>query len=465
MPCFLRPTTRAARASARPAAIACALLGVLFLAPAARGQRGAENTSQLDREVWSVLAKASDSEMRQRGQARQLALLGERAIPVLFDAWRGRGIPAQLDEAPLTLAAHRAQRERIAAVAEAALGLLQSNGLHPYLQRFATGTEEPRERLVVLQLLGRIGRREAVALVVTIVKSMDAELTRSPIEQGTVRRCVAGILRRDPRAFLALRSRWASLPADRVLYFAQAVADVGDTRASRFLLSRVGKTGALDPDLLTLVTERLDWVLEEDEPRLSETLRAGLWSPDVRMQRAAAHAVAKAQDLTLFEDTVRLLSADEPDVRRVARNALRTLSGQNLAEDPEAWISWYADALGWWESEGEGLLEDCESSDRSVALAAMRALSQHPLHRDAASRTLARVSQGGDPVLRRAACSTLATLRSRLAIEPLRFALDDEDERVRSAAWQSLRQLTGRDLPLDSSAWSRATVSLKTGRS
>jgi hypothetical protein len=74
-------------------------------------------------------------------------------------------------------------------------------------------------------------------------------------------------------------------------------------------------------------------------PDLLAVLRAASEESDVRV--AAATAVAQYPEDRVFQGLVAALDARELAVNDAARDALRTLTGQQFDLDPRAWLSWY----------------------------------------------------------------------------------------------------------------------------
>jgi HEAT repeat protein len=189
---------------------------------------------------------------------------------------------------------------------------------------------------------------------------------------------------------------------------------------------------------------------------LSERVRPFLESEHQHERRAAMAVLARLGDATAVPRMLELLEHGDAGERREAHEALRTLSACQFPDQVASWRAWYERERVWWEEQAQEAFEQLSSDDHALVLAAVRAVGDRSLRRERLAAELAPLVQHDAPAVRAYACAGLGQLRVPATVEVLVGALDDEEPAVRTQAVRALRAITGKDLPPEREAWSRA---------
>lgn len=308
-------------------------------------------------------------------------------------------------------------------------------------------------KLVGVRVLGAVGGAQAVDAWVDILLAIEPLQLQRTYVQAPTEAALVRIFGSEDAAFDALLARLRTAEARILPAIVRALGASGRSRGADALVLLLGRESALDLVVLgqlgrlvestlgTLSEEQLSWV----RPFASDA--------DWRVRREAHAALARVQDVPSYGLFVTALEDDQRLVAQAALWSLRRMSGQDFEQDGKAWSAWFEAELAWHDTEGARWTALLQSAEPARVLEAAGALAAHPVFRHEAARALAPLLERAEPSIAAGIATVLGTLRSPAATPRLVQALASEQETVRSAAWGALKQLTGRDLPLEPQAW------------
>jgi hypothetical protein len=226
---------------------------------------------------------------------------------------------------------------------------------------------------------------------------------------------------------------------------------------------------------LPLLAVLLGRHLESDALVLDELARLGRWiprdasfptirpirealeshrSPEARA--SAALALASLGDIASVPEIIDLLATDDPQLGRVALEALRDLSREKLERDGDAWRRWLAKESSWWVGTAPELLGSLAGLEPAELVVALGELTRHPLYRHEVAVEVAALLERSESEVKNLVFSALWRLRSPRAVPLLLEQLHSEDEDLRSRVHELLGALTGLRLPAQASSWKLA---------
>ncbi len=308
-------------------------------------------------------------------------------------------------------------------------------------------------QLVAVQVLGEIGGAKALEAVLAIAGGIEPIHWMRTYVQVPIEDSLTALLSREPRLMKIINDQSARLDARMCPMLVRAVGRVGSPAAAPWLASLIGRERELD----LAVVEELVRFAEKNYCDLSSEeigkVRSLLDSRDARVRRAAMTGLGALGDTESIPRLVSFLGSQDPLVTRAAHWSLKRLTGQSIEPDRAAWGA-YCDAEQQWYDENWSTLTDgLHGRDLATVVDAASVMAQHPLFKNRAALEFRLLLDGGDVASARVAAGALGTIGARSAVPWLIECLRHEDETVRNNAWQSLRTLTGRKLPLDPDRW------------
>jgi len=172
----------------------------------------------------------------------------------------------------------------------------------------------------------------------------------------------------------------------------------------------------------------------------------------VRIDWRGAAGRRRVELATILE--IELLHDVDAFVRQAAHEALRSMSGESYAADPERWAIWFEAEERWFAQRFPELAEKPFGS-AALWMKGVRELTRHRLYRRHVAEVLVRRlrtdGSAGVPLL--TAC--LIKLDEASVVGDLVELTRDAREEVRDAAHLLLVELTGRELPDRSRNWER----------
>ncbi|HEX6885960.1 MAG TPA: hypothetical protein VF530_21480 [Planctomycetota bacterium] len=308
-----------------------------------------------------------------------------------------------------------------------ALSVAGSRALRPWLAPRLSDSPPAEERLAALELMARIGTGADVDL---LRKAMHGA---PPGIDGALQAACAAMVRADASALEPLR-RWLIESPQRVgPVLARGLADSERPEALGTLAQALGFHATLEAELLEAIARLAPAHPKPlDEPTLGP-LRAALERDDARTLRAAAQALARAEDPHALPGLIALLAHEAPSVRAGAEDALERLSGLGFGADPSRWEAWRASEEGWWTSSLARLRAELASPDPGLAIRALGELSSHRWPRHELALEAAAALWHEDRSVRRLACLALTRIGSGAAIPELQALVEAGGESVAPA--------------------------------
>lgn len=427
-----------------------ALLAVLASAPAAQGRDSVEGSvREILVQRW-LLEDWSDERV-----VGELAGLGPRAIPVLFDTLVDVGtiVPEELqlrghalDGGPALF--HVLVRE--------ALGAMSRRDVIAHLRTRAATDPSFEERLAILAVLGEVGGHGDLPLFFHTLSSFDGVQLGSNAIAPAVAAAAPAVLG-DP----ALEMSDIAYELDRfakpqLAPAVEALAAVEHPGVFLALATALGRDKELDAQLigrLADLRERHPWRTAEHADVVTERIESFLLEEDWQLRKAGVVALARMHALDSLDELIHMATEDRhQSVRRAATWSLRYMSGTARTFHAVEWADWFAAERKRWQEESPALFEELQSEDPHRALEAARGLARHTVRRHEVAERMPRVLLR-HPVLTQSICDLLVDLGSRRAAPVLIELMVDADEPQRLILWRALRRITGEDFPLDLETW------------
>jgi HEAT repeat protein len=395
-------------------------------------------------ELAAFLREAHSESPAELGQ--RIAAQGPQMAPLVFQALRDETCPITETGAMV-----------IGPVEEQVLlQATQRLGRASFTALFADGLPADADgdtRRAVLQVLAEVGQRKDVGIAFDLVS---VETTPAPRIVSAFEAAVAGMLSRDERVVGELRGRFLDLDDEIACAMARAIAENPSHAGVELLVEMLGFREALDPMLLSQATRAARDLSGPFSEAVRSKARLCLIDPDFQVLRQAAAAVAVLEDFESTELLIGLLEHEREGVRNSAHWALCELTGLRLRADTAGWSSWLETELGWYHEQAPTLRRMLAHGSPVQVSEALRELSLHRYERHRTALEIAQVLRHDNRFLRKQACIVLRQLQSKAPLDSLIESLDDE-EGVATAAHETLRVLTGEDLPRDPEAWRKAT--------
>ncbi|MEM7309304.1 MAG: hypothetical protein AAF682_21650 [Planctomycetota bacterium] len=329
--------------------------------------------------------------------------------------------------------------------------------LRAFLGARAAAAPPPSEdqRRTALRVLARAGNAADVELLIELAAPPAEETGVPATRRRLLEQALGEVVARDPDAAWRVRERFArvdgSLLSSLVRGVAQAEADV----ALRALADLLTRRQTADPLLLAELGKVAERVSPPADELVLAAVRACLDSPPCAV--LAAQALGALEDCDSAAVLIELLEVEDPNVAAAAGGALERIFGRG-PRGARAWREWHAAELRWWNKESVVCFRELRSTDAAEAASAIRRVAGHRIYRHELATALAHCLTRREPDLVRLACGALADVGSAAAVPALIEALSHVDPEISAAAHAALQRITGRDLPPDPEAWSRATA-------
>lgn len=305
----------------------------------------------------------------------------------------------------------------------------------------------------MLGLLEEVGSAEDVEPMIALVVAQDPP---EPATLEALEGALARIFESDPRALHLLRDLFREQHRP---VWQQLASSVGRSRQAAALDQLAGVLGR-DPDLDGLVLTQMGRLGGLADPLeawdVCYTVRGFLDDPRPGVRREAIVTLGKLRDGEATGRLLELLDDEQAGLRKSALWALKEITGIDLGEDPPRWRAWYREELDWWEQDYPGVVDVLRHGSPEEIGPAVATLTLKRLFRNRIADDLKQLLSHEAPELRVRACVALRELGSHVPVVDLTAALNDPDEKVRAAALDALRAITGLDLPADHDRWVEA---------
>jgi hypothetical protein len=233
----------------------------------------------------------------------------------------------------------------------------------------------------------------------------------------------------------------------------RALGSQGSVDALEIMASLLGFEPRLDELLLNQIWQTAQASGPVVGERVLDSIRPYLEYDDEALIREAAHALGFLNDFDSAEALVALLGNESEMVRDGALWALRQMSGLTLAMDPARWTSWLRNETKWYYSEAPKAFDRLEHRKPVEVVKGINEITQHRYRRHDLALRLTRALEHPNQVVRNVGCIALGQMGSYAAAPALTDRLGDGDDVVVQAAWNALKAITGRKLPLDPKIW------------
>ncbi|MCB9914134.1 MAG: HEAT repeat domain-containing protein [Planctomycetes bacterium] len=297
---------------------------------------------------------------------------------------------------------------------------------------------------VALDVLVKDETEDACARTLALASPRDREQPAHAVALREVQEALRERLQRVPRDARRLEELVDDAAPQLVLLMVRAAGQAPSSDAAEFLTNRLEESEGLDLVLLAELGRVLSVLQEPADPIVEQRVAWLLESADPAMRREASLAAGR---LELRESTGRLIDLLEDEDASVRANAawsLQRITARRDKGDADRWRRWYAAEVGWWSDGAQQAFTTLRGSDLRQVGAALRELAGHRLYRHQIAEVVVGLLVREEPWLVQLACATLGSLRSGLAVAPLRALLDHEDEGVRKAAAEALGNLETR---------------------
>jgi len=340
------------------------------------------------------------------------------------------------------------------------------------------------ERIATIRALARLGNKDAVPILVDVVKSPpfleEAEeawtalgqlagpevignlmfILETPLDmpyrklvvQVAAMKALTDISAREGGSIefvqLCSKRRMKASPAER-LHMVEVLQKL-DTNGSRNLLLSL----LSDPDA-NVKRVTLAAITRADDPQLIGKVLTFLTSPNPQLKKEAVLALGRCKSLASVPALINLIDSSDSGMRATVIGALRSITGRAFASTDNAKL--------WIEAEtadGEQRLAVMQDmlKNESLILAPMlvEEIGKLVLLRDKETMHLRSLANHTNFRVRAAACTVLGQATPNLqTIGILIGKLGDSSEVVTASAWRSLKSMTGQTLPNKYEAWNQ----------
>ena len=382
-------------------------LALALLAPAVSGPRPDESgySFAVDAERQAAVGAVLTGEGSPEGLAQGLIELGPAHVAEVFAVLvDGRAV---LEEdgvrRPVSLP------PRLATPVRLALAAGPQEELRGFLLGLATGTPTAAERSTALDVVGGVGAREDLGLLV--------ELAEPAAGQARVDRSVRGAFE---QGLERLTARHAITPRELARACLEAHPSViggllgalgrGEPRQAAGelagLLGRIPEADGLLLSQLDSIGSRLQAPVAQD---VAHAARGYLSSVRPELVLGAVAVAGSLRDMAAIPDLVGLVG--DPQAGRRAAEVLTSLCGKRFGTAQE-WEEWYAGELTWLEREAPARLAQLELGTPAEVARILTELAGKRHFRDHVDLAVAGVLARPEEDLVRLACSLLGHLRS-----------------------------------------------------
>ena len=308
----------------------------------------------------------------------------------------------------------------------------------------ATFDEETplQERLLLLNLVGRVGRAQDLTMIREVLAPLEPVQLAVKAVGDAVQAAVLGLLERDPatnQRLIVDQAEWDPrlLPA-----VARALGEFGRGDGMKVLERMFGQTLELDEAVLEALGCVRAWETACLSGECSRTLSQYMTGGEPRLRRQAFLSLGKVRERTVFPDVVAALEDDDPRVQGAAAWALQEISGLTRGHSAD-WNEWYRAEEAWYEGRAQELLDEVRDEDASAAVRALEELSAHRIYARELIMDLAPDLEHADPKISEAVCWAMVRLGHASAVEPLLRAATDAHRTPTPGVLEALSRLTG----------------------
>ena len=391
----------------------------LGLAPSAAARTVPTWTGETSRvtaqEVRAIVQQAVEGKNRPRRKAKaELRALDHEAIPALLEVFAGRDLkaaePTEISDEPLFEIPP--PPPWLNEVLLETIELRPAEEVSRAVERFLDGSTVD-ERVLVFQVIERIDHRDAVDLWLDLVANIPSLHYSRAYVANPMQHSLATVLRDVPASINRLSKRVNKVDEALLPMIVRSIAIARVAQGTDLLRELYGDQRELDLELLDAGgrLERFD-----DDFRLeAETrwIREALEHTDPAYRARASVALGRLHAAFAVNELIARLSDEDRSVRRSALWALQELSGNAWSGDAKRWSDWWASEENWLNESFDSTLDGLRSDDPARKLAALDALSLHPVYAPRIVRELS-VLQFEDPTLAKRAQALRTNFETRI---------------------------------------------------
>jgi hypothetical protein len=401
--------------------LARATLTTFLLLPTAAP--AAAQGKDIGAQVAAVVAGASVARDVPRA-AHELAGLGASALPVVMQRLANPGL--ELRERTILLAA---------------LAELPRAQIVEHLATLSRSSPDESQRRAGLELLGRLGTRAELGLVLELGRSSEADAPPGAELCEALERALAGICEREPAAARAMAEQFPRVGPAARNSIASVLCRLRSDDATGLLAGLLGSVDeSADSMLLLALVSVPDRTYAEDDLLVFERVRECFGRPESGLVVLACAAANALGDHGAVPDLIMLLEHTNTNVRRAAHVSLRGLTGLTYAAEAEPWLAWLDESLAWWDERADDCRVALVSGPPAEAAAALAECAHQRLFAHDVAKMLALVVQRPEPDLVRAACRAFRALPPRTALAALGALRAHPDPAVTECARAALER-------------------------
>ncbi len=232
-----------------------------------------------------------------------------------------------------------------------------------------------------------------------------------------------------------------------------ATADAVDPRGLDSLADLLGWDAEFNGIVLRQIGRLAESCVVPAKRRVLDAVRPFVLSDKASLARDAAIACAILEDFDAIDPLIELLGRQDESVLKAAAWALNRLTALSYPRDQARWRTWLVMENQWLTSVAPGLVQGLGDPESAQVVNALNELSSRRYRRDRIADWMTPVLRDARVEIRRLACTALGRLGSKAALADLVVCLNDGDSDVAREAWNSLRAITGKNLPQDARLW------------
>ncbi len=404
--------------------------------------------------VTQALLQSRESDKALKGLTSLLAALAAKSpAPICEPLIHGR-FEVRVGEGKVVL---RDLRPNERTTLMAALGSAKPEDLRTYLDTHAQPGMPAGIRIAILGILQFHGVADDMPSLSEWACGHEWEGRIKRDLREAFGQAVAGVLGRDPSAFITINRMDRELPVALKPALISALGGAGSESSLTTLADMLGNDQRLDPLVLrelAVLGSKLPHPLNDDA--LTKVVRA-LESPIHAVRQQGIEACRAMEATHAVPALIKLLGSEDAAESEQALKALESITGQRLSPIEVEWTEWHAEANTWWATEAQNLIHQVRTGMPFEVNQALVDLSRHRYFRHRLALPMAVALTNEEDSIVGVACATLGHLASPLAVKPLlKLMARKNTARIQQAALQALLNITGQNHGLDPEAWRQA---------
>jgi HEAT repeat protein len=191
------------------------------------------------------------------------------------------------------------------------------------------------------------------------------------------------------------------------------------------------------------------------ESSICKAIRPFLKHKDDQVRKEAALALGRLQDFESGKELIELLKDKNRGVRKNTYWALRNITGLKFPLHYDRWKIWWDNELKELKAKRGKYLIELRSGEMKKKINAIKALARLKLGKKEIAEALLEYIDLGDTETRVEICKALGQIKEQVALPHLVKCLEDYEQKVKDAACEALRAVTGKDFPPEKDKWEK----------